>query len=344
MSAPISGSIAPAGWPSNVDPAARKEEFCKAITLYMGNRRLDDALTREELGQLEGLQRVLALRNGLVANCVRHCRQNPGADVTLAVLTLITFMADNNDGICRLSVVRIAQVFGRSERTIYRCLKELEDGGLIGVVRNGQKGLANWYWPTVPAGLAEVGASIVWFVDALSDKPKARIFPATVDPTSLPKAPPDTNVRATPDTAVTPTPDTSVRGVTVPPDTTPTPTPDNCCQHISLTNISNKKATSAEVGAKAPSDQTLREILWTHGVAYLVKVYGRSRTEADIRAQLGKIVKEHTIGPVLSALDLTQREGAVDPLTYMRGILKSGAHGGKAVNAKAEAMRKLSMV
>jgi len=233
MSAPIAGSIAPAGWPSNVDPAARRDEFCKAIVLYVGNRRLDEALTREELGQLEGLQRVLALRNGLIANCVRHCRQNAGADVTIAVLTLITFMADNNDGICRLSVARMAQVFGRSERTIYRCLRDLEGGGLIGVVRNGQKGLPNWYWPTVPAGLAEVGASIVWFVDALSDKPKARIFPAFVDPTSIPKPPPDTNLRGTPDT--------TVRGSALPPDTTVSPTPDNPCQHISL----NKKDNTA---------------------------------------------------------------------------------------------------
>lgn len=258
MSSPIHG-ISPEGWPSNMDPTARREEFCKAITLYIGNKRLDEALSREELGQLEGLQRVLALRNGLIANCVRHCRQNPGADATLAVLTLITFMADNSDGICRLSVARIAQVFGRSERTIYRCIATLEADGLIGIARNGPKGSANCYWPTIPAGLAEVGASIVWFADALSHKPRARIFAATTDPESIKKAPPDTTVRggsSTPDTAVTPpltqpsgdkakTPDTPVRGEGGTPDMERGGTPDAKRQHISLSINSQRDRDNA---------------------------------------------------------------------------------------------------
>lgn len=267
MSAPIHG-IAPEGWPSNMDPAARRDEFCKAIVLYIGNKRLDEALSREELGQLEGLQRVLALRNGLIANCVRHCRQNPGADATLAVLTLITFMADNNDGICRLSVARIAQVFGRSERTIYRCIAGLEESGLIGVSRNGPKGSSNCYWPTIPAGLAEVGASIVWFADALSHKPKARIFAATADPESIRKPPPDATVRGggvTPDTAVTPplthpsggeakTPDTAVRAKGDTPDTGRGGTPDAKRQHISL-SINSKR--DREIAASAtPNGQS----------------------------------------------------------------------------------------
>ena len=37
-------------------------------------------------------------------------------------------------------------------------------------------GLLNCYWPLISAALAEMSANPIWFVDALSTKPKSRIF------------------------------------------------------------------------------------------------------------------------------------------------------------------------
>jgi hypothetical protein len=166
------------GFGANERPTAedRRQEFCKAITLWVGYMRLDQALERPDLGRLEGLQRVLALRNGLIANCVRWCHMNPRENCRPAVLVIITFMADNSDGLCRLSIRRIAQMLARDERTIHAAISALEKDSMIGV--NRRNGFANSYYPKIPAALTEVGASVAWFADALSDKPKSRIYPA----------------------------------------------------------------------------------------------------------------------------------------------------------------------
>jgi hypothetical protein len=375
MSAPIHG-IAPEGWPSNMDPAVRRDEFCKAITLYIGNKRLDEALSRAELGQLEGLQRVLALRNGLIANCVRHCRQNPGADATLAVLTLITFMADNNDGICRLSVTRMAQVFGRSERTIYRCIAGLEESGLIGVARNGPKGSSNCYWPTIPAGLAEVGASIVWFADALSHKPKARIFAATTDPESIRKLPPDTTVRGggvTPDTPVTPpltqpsggeakTPDTTVRAEGGTPDTSRQGTPDAKRQHISLSI--NSKRDRENVPPTTPNDQGYwggvlnpqqpqavvengKVVLDADVRAEWLERFGGDATELDLSLiQIARFVQENSSRPVIvqvaSQLAKIVREKLERDKRYTRAVKSKTEQKTASVESAGDKIRKMA--
>lgn len=228
-----------AGIGHNMPPDDRRGEFCAAITLWVGNQRLDHALQREELGQLEGLQRVLALRNGLIANCVRFCRQNPRAGAAMAVLTLITFMADNNDGMCRLTVPRMAKIFARNERNIHAAIAVLEKDGLIGV--NRVNGLANSYFPLIPAGLDTVGASIAWFADALSDKPKSRV-PRT----------PDVNDRGQHET-----PDVDDRGVGTGPLSKCARTPVEVRQHsISLREITKGETEVDATYGCAPQEST----------------------------------------------------------------------------------------
>jgi hypothetical protein len=132
-------------------------------------------MTREALSALEGLQRVLALRNGSIVNLIRLVRMHPRESCRGAVMALITVMADNNSGTCRLSVKRMAQIFAREERNIHAAIGVLEADGLIGVSRIN--GLANCYWPLIPSALATIGASVTWFADALSYRPRARITP-----------------------------------------------------------------------------------------------------------------------------------------------------------------------
>ena len=152
----------------------RREHINQQITLWIGNKRLDAALAAEELGQYSGMQKALLLRNGLLVGAVRHCRINPRADTRMSILTLITFLSDNNDGICRLSVTRMCEIFARSRESIVSSISSLERDGQIGVNRSG--GMPNCYWPLIPAALAELSANPVWFVDALSTKPKFRVF------------------------------------------------------------------------------------------------------------------------------------------------------------------------
>src|SRR3954447_11034267 len=108
----------PPSWPANRAPEMsveeRRQHIDQQILLWVGNQRLDAALAAEELGQYSGMQKALLLRNGLLVGAVRHCRLNPRADTRMSILTLITFLADNNDGICRLSVTRMCKIFARS--------------------------------------------------------------------------------------------------------------------------------------------------------------------------------------------------------------------------------------
>jgi hypothetical protein len=111
----------------------RKARIAEEITLWVGNQRLDQALKAEELGQLSMVEKMVALRNGLIVGCIRHCRLNPRADCRLAILTLITFLADNNDGICRLSITAMTEIFKRTREAIVAGIKTLEKQGQIGV-------------------------------------------------------------------------------------------------------------------------------------------------------------------------------------------------------------------
>src|SRR5262245_16731377 len=168
MSAPLTPGIG-----HNLSPTEKQKQFCEAITLWVGNQRLGEAMRREELGKLEGLQRALALRNGTIVNLILLCRLHPQESCRSAVHALITFMADNNEGICWLTVRRIAQLLSRARRSIKEAISVLEKDGLLGVKR--ANGLANSYWPLIPCGMATVGASVTWFADALSDRPVARV-------------------------------------------------------------------------------------------------------------------------------------------------------------------------
>lgn len=135
------------------------------------------ALKREELAQLEGIQRHLALSKSLLPNIIRICRRNRRADTRLAVLTLITLLCDNNEGVCRLSVIRMAELLSRKEDNVRKAINNLEAHGELFV--NRVNGLPNSYWPRVPVEVSTMNPAMTWFVDALSTKPAPRGRPAT---------------------------------------------------------------------------------------------------------------------------------------------------------------------
>src|SRR5262249_25013405 len=58
------------------------------------------------------------------------------------------------------------------------------------------------------------------------------------------------------------------------------------------------------------------------GLGYLRSAYQGAIEDKELRARLGKLIKDHGLGPVLDALQKTQREKPVDPFTYIAGILR----------------------
>ena len=170
----MSDGISPTDWPSNRSVHDRRAEIDATITLWVGNQRLDAALKAAELGALSFLQKAVVMRNGLLISCIKHCRMNPRAEAKIPILIMIMFLADNTAGICYLGVMRMAEIFQRTKTCIINNIAALEADGLIGV--NRKDGLPNCYWPLIPAALAEMSANPIWFVDALSTKPKSRIF------------------------------------------------------------------------------------------------------------------------------------------------------------------------
>ena len=90
---------------------------------------------------------------------------------------MITFMAGTEDAICYLTIKRTAKILARTERSIRECITDLEQDGLISVKRN-KEGLPQYYWPLIPQAMTMMDASVAWFADALSDKPKSSGRPA----------------------------------------------------------------------------------------------------------------------------------------------------------------------
>lgn len=164
--------------------AERKEDFVREITLYVGNRRLDEALAREELAQLEGAERHMALSKNLIIAAAIISRKHKRDSCRLAVFLLISMLSDNSSGCCVLSSTRMAAVLGRDERNIRAAIDVLELDGLIAVDRT-KVGLPRAYWPLVPRAIPDMHPACAWFVDALSDKPapwgRPRLVPKTPD-------------------------------------------------------------------------------------------------------------------------------------------------------------------
>jgi hypothetical protein len=63
-------------------------------------------------------------------------------------------------------------------------------------------------------------------------------------------------------------------------------------------------------------------VIWKEGLAYLRRAYNGSMPETAIRSRLGKLIKDHSVGRVLAALDEAQRQNPIDPFEYALGVLR----------------------
>lgn len=155
----------------------------------MEHAELEEALSRKELGNLDSLGRLFAQRHSLIDNIGHFYSRSPRSDVATGILTLATFLADNNEGCCTLSVPRMAKFFARDERRISDAIGRLEAAGVLFVERS--PGSSSKCWPVVNRGFAPSSIPLTWFVDARSPRPSAATRPR-------PHGTPDVNVGGTP--------------------------------------------------------------------------------------------------------------------------------------------------
>ena len=74
-----------------------KRAYIASQIQLVGYPRLGSVLKAEEYGQLSMIEKTVSLRNGLIVGAIRHCRLSPRTDSHMSVLTIITFLADNNE-------------------------------------------------------------------------------------------------------------------------------------------------------------------------------------------------------------------------------------------------------
>lgn len=181
----------------------RKVIFLEEVTRWVQDRRADRRLTRQQLGHLDGIGRLLAQRQSLLDNMAHFYSRNPNADAAPGVLTLATLFSDNNDGCCSLSVARMAKFLSRSERRVTDAIKRLKAESIL--VVEDVPGAANRIYPWVHEAFASGKDPLTWLMDVRAPwvapskggRPASRNTPdASVTPIS---ASPLTPVTNTPD-------------------------------------------------------------------------------------------------------------------------------------------------
>jgi hypothetical protein len=146
----------------------REDLFRQAIEGWVEGKRAE-IISRQELADMEGMERVLALRNGIIANIIAYCHMNPRADTTMAVLVIVTLLSDNANGYCYISAGRLAEVLSRSRQNIQSTLTSLVANGAL--IAEAVAGNTTRYTPAIHRIFAEK-ASALWFVTSLSEAPR----------------------------------------------------------------------------------------------------------------------------------------------------------------------------
>jgi hypothetical protein len=101
--------------------ANRKVLYIAEITRAMQARkekRLEEALAREDLGALSSSDRIIALKHGLLDNYRVLYATFPNMDVLPGVVLFVSIFSDNGAGCCTYAMGKMAQYFSRSERAI----------------------------------------------------------------------------------------------------------------------------------------------------------------------------------------------------------------------------------
>src|SRR4051812_25947075 len=114
----MSNGIASADWPNNMSADDRKAWAHDQINNWCTSKRIDEALSTAELGNLSHTQKAVAYRSVLIIGSIKHCRANARAEARIPILTLITYLSDNAKGACYLSISKMQELFQRSRQCV----------------------------------------------------------------------------------------------------------------------------------------------------------------------------------------------------------------------------------
>src|SRR5262245_9617091 len=123
----MSAPIAAAGWPSNMSPDNRKRFLVEQIEEFCHSKRVKDALTPEQLGDLSLGSKFHVYKNAIIRGSILHCR-NRRADARMSLFNIIVFLTDNGHGsaicpwpssasYCIDTATRSSRTWGRWRRT-----------------------------------------------------------------------------------------------------------------------------------------------------------------------------------------------------------------------------------
>lgn len=130
-------------------------------------RRREQALSIEEMLNLEGLPRAILLQRHIIEAAINYCRAFPRADAGVAVSAILTLLSDNRDGAATLGVRRLADMLGRSKRHILDCIARHEE--IASLAKETVTGKPSTYRPLINRAYADPHMAISWFVDAHSE-------------------------------------------------------------------------------------------------------------------------------------------------------------------------------
>lgn len=157
-------------------PLAR-EDFEHSIHHWIGTRNTAVALSRQDIGSMQGFDRVDAQRKAFLLGMAAFFRDNPRADVALGVYSIIMFMSDNKRGMCSMSQGRMAEILNRNRQTISDAMRRLRESGLI-LSENGKAGAT----PIIPRAVSENYNHVVWLMDAIATCPPQPTGPKQIEP------------------------------------------------------------------------------------------------------------------------------------------------------------------
>ena len=157
----------PEGIAGNNKPKPRlsQAECLAAIEHWTKTRRVADALSADEICELEPGVRLSAFARAKLEGLAHYFRSNPRKEADLGVYEAIFALSDNGKGYCEMGQERLGRFFGRGRQHINECIKRLGEHGLIRV--ESIKGAPTRLSPIVPKVFAQQ-VQTVWVFDALA--------------------------------------------------------------------------------------------------------------------------------------------------------------------------------
>lgn len=144
-------------------PEAR-DEYTQAIQLWCETRDLAETLSREEIGAMQRVDRIDAQRKSIILGLAHYCRTHQRADIAPALLAVLTFLSDNDEGCARISQDMLAKLFGRSRTAVAQAQGRLKEAKLISTTR----GRYASSYPVIPRAVTHGYNHIVWTVNAVA--------------------------------------------------------------------------------------------------------------------------------------------------------------------------------